>query len=105
MALLTAVATLLGALFICLSPPPERHISLSHSEHVVPAFSCPYDDGDCGLLPKAGPAVLTVPPPDAPLDAGETSTHAARPPGAAGQARPDARPRAPGLHVLQVLRV
>ncbi|HZX36949.1 MAG TPA: hypothetical protein VFF37_01185 [Streptomyces sp.] len=117
MALLSAVATLLGALFICTSPaasPADPHharaasaitataaISASDAET---AYTCPYDRGACGLMPLVKPAVLTAPPLDAPLDAGAQPSHLGPPPPASRLPRSQALPRAPGLHVLQVLR-
>ncbi|MER7048312.1 hypothetical protein [Streptomyces jumonjinensis] len=106
MALLSAVATFLGALFICLSPPDGRHtsaITLAPSAQLQPAFSCPYENGSCGVLPAVGPAVLTAPPPDSPPPAGPHPPYAG-PPAHAAPAPGTARSRAPDLHVLQVLR-
>ncbi|MFF8956873.1 hypothetical protein [Streptomyces sp. NPDC014894] len=106
-ALLSAVATFLGALFICLGPPAEHHgrlVTLAPSAQLVPSYSCPFDDGSCGLLPKTVAAVLTTPPPDAPDTVEERLP---RPDPAAGPGvalRTPAQPRAPDLHVLQVLR-
>lgn len=68
------------------------------------AYTCPYDRGDCGLFPHLTPGVLTAPPQDAP------PAPAGLPPGAVpdrvagGPRRTGALPRAPDLHVLQVLR-
>ncbi|ALC23572.1 hypothetical protein ACH46N_08000 [Streptomyces pristinaespiralis] len=124
-ALLSAVATLLGALFICLGPAGTHHGKPSPRTHgpgataaagfgapdgagVFPAtaYSCPYDDGGCGLLPVLSPAVLTVPPPqlDAPLEAGAPLPHPGPAADAGGQGRSGVLARAPDLHVLQVLR-
>ncbi|MFI1399574.1 hypothetical protein [Streptomyces sp. NPDC020681] len=127
-ALLGAVATLFGALFICLSPPAEHDMSAGHhrsasrsaslsaslsastsasrsaSDGPEAAYSCPYDDGACGLLPLVSPAVLTAPPPAAPLDAGAQPPRLDQPPGTGPQHPSQAQPRAPDLHVLQVLR-
>ncbi|MET7615389.1 hypothetical protein [Streptomyces sp. NPDC005408] len=106
MALLSAVATLLGVLFICLSPPSEHDMSASSSASggVATEYTCPYDNGGCGLLPLVTPAVLTAPPLDAPVEAGTQPPHIGAPPPAAALPRSGARPRAPSLHVLQVLR-
>ncbi|MFI5755473.1 DUF2946 family protein [Streptomyces sp. NPDC051569] len=127
MALASAVATLLAALFICLGPGTDgkpgdgmgsgtgagtdasagRHPDLGHQTRVHQAhaqYSCPYDEGDCRLFPHASPAVLTVPPPAAPL---ATEGHLPRLAPAHPTGRPTrsgAHPRAPDLHVLQVLR-
>ncbi|MEU5434771.1 hypothetical protein AB0G73_15540 [Streptomyces sp. NPDC020719] len=112
MALLSAMATLLAALFLCLTAggrasadavPAAHHITLRTV--AGPArYSCPYDRGDCGLFPHADPAVLTAPPLDTPAPgaAHAVRTAAMRP--AAPPVRSGARPRAPDLHVLQVLR-
>lgn len=102
MALLSAVTTLLGALFICLSPSAPHHNNALPD--VPTAYTCPYDDGACGLLPLAGPAVLTAPPPAAPLEAGAQPPHLDLPAPTGRLPRSGALPRAPDLHVLQVLR-
>ncbi|TQK44083.1 hypothetical protein FBY35_5564 [Streptomyces sp. SLBN-118] len=112
MALLSAVATLLGALFICLSPPAGHHTaapastsgSTSASGDAAAAYTCPYDKGACGLMPLVKPAVLTAPPLDAPVEAGAQPPHLGAPPAGASLPRSGAQPRAPSLHVLQVLR-
>ncbi|WP_149182031.1 hypothetical protein [Streptomyces sp. TRM49041] len=120
MALLGAVATLLAALFICFGP--ARHADRVDADRRVAAVravadptspfgavvspshaSCPYDDRECGLFPSLTPAVLTVPPLDPPLYADGLAPFGPAP----DVARPDgvqALPRAPDLHVLQVLR-
>lgn len=103
-ALLSAVATLLGALFICLSPPAEHHIPASATNDVVPAFSCPYESGACGLQPTVEAAVLTSPPPEGPIHAEEQGVRYDQPSDAGRPAGSDALARAPNLHVLQVLR-
>ncbi|MFD5034345.1 hypothetical protein ACFVWX_24855 [Streptomyces sp. NPDC058220] len=131
-ALVSAVATLFAALFICLGPgpgPADAHhrpdsaagataagSRAPHVQHVraeqvraeqvraEDRFSCPYDNGDCGLFPHLSPAVLTVPPPAAPLTGGVQLQHL-EPPHPTGQVpRSGALARAPDLHVLQVLR-
>ncbi|MFD8196423.1 hypothetical protein [Streptomyces wuyuanensis] len=68
------------------------------------AYTCPYDRGDCGLFPHLTAAVLTAPPQDAPPAAAGLTPGAVpdRVPG--GPPRTGALPRAPDLHVLQVLR-
>ncbi|MCX4582612.1 hypothetical protein [Streptomyces sp. NBC_01481] len=114
MALLSAMATLLGALFICLSPPAEHHAaasatgassgSTSASGNAAAEYTCPYDKGACGLMPLVKPAVLTAPPLDAPVEAGAQPQHLGAPPAGASLPRSGAQPRAPSLHVLQVLR-
>ncbi|MEE1751314.1 hypothetical protein [Streptomyces sp. SP18CS02] len=116
MALLSAVATLLAALFLCLGPEgatghhggmADARVSPTatpvHPAAAATAYSCPYDRGDCGLFPSLTPAVLTAPPLDPPQHAdGPARTATAGVPDR--PARAEARPRAPGLHVLQVLR-
>ncbi|MEU5978753.1 hypothetical protein [Streptomyces sp. NPDC047315] len=102
MALLSAAATLLGALFLCLSAPADGHAL--DVDRAVPTYSCPYDDGTCGLRPAIGPAVLTAPPLDAPPLAGELPAEPQRPAHGGGRPHSDALARAPDLHVLQVLR-
>ncbi|MFB9392811.1 hypothetical protein ACFPM3_02205 [Streptomyces coeruleoprunus] len=108
------MATLLAALFICFGP--ARHAGALPAPAGAPvageavfagaatsAVSCPHDDRDCGLFPSLTPAVLTVPPLDPPPQAdGLTAFATAPPPGRTGG--PQDRPRAPDLHVLQVLR-
>lgn len=113
MALVSAVATLFAALFVCLGPDTgtgeAHHQERSRLVSVAPAqaeaeFSCPYDNGDCGLFPHLSPAVLTVPPPAAPAATDVPLPHR-EPPYRTGQV-PRSGPliRAPDLHVLQVLR-
>ncbi|MFJ9027358.1 hypothetical protein ACIRQP_02295 [Streptomyces sp. NPDC102274] len=126
-ALLSAVATLFAALFICLGPDPGG-TGVHHSDGSATAvaggtaygpaagttvrdraeaearYTCPYDNGDCGLFPRQSPAVLTVPPPAIPL-AGDVQPAHLEPPCPTGQVpRSGALARAPDLHVLQVLR-
>ncbi|MCH0539084.1 hypothetical protein I3F58_05835 [Streptomyces sp. MUM 203J] len=134
MALVSAVATLLATLFLCLAPAQHtdgggRSAARAGAPGEVPAgvtlvagaeaaagagarpfaglgserFGCPLDDRGCGLFPSLTPAVLTAPPLDSPLPA---DTVAARGQVAGPVALPCARalPRAPDLHVLQVLR-
>ncbi|WP_328401359.1 hypothetical protein OHS70_26860 [Streptomyces sp. NBC_00390] len=109
-ALLSAVATLLGALFICLGQAdPGPHHPTATAERgaaaaPVTAYTCPYDDGACGLLPVLSPAVLTAPPLDAPLEAGVEPRYPGEPQAAGRPDRSQAPARAPDLHVLQVLR-
>ncbi|MER7110627.1 hypothetical protein [Streptomyces sp. NPDC000229] len=108
MALIGAVATLVAVLVVC--PAPHGGAEGRHggheravAEHTVTEYSCPYDRGDCGLFPYRTPAVLTAPPLDPPPrtdDLVRAGLHAQTGrPAASG-----ARPRAPDLHVLQVLR-
>ncbi|WP_240135910.1 hypothetical protein [Streptomyces sp. MUM 178J] len=127
-ALTTAVATLLGALFLCLGAAADPHhasaapagISAGISAGAFgfaaegaqrplnptrSAYTCPYDEGRCALTPVTSAAVLTGPPTDAPVDADASSVRAAPPATDHGRLpRGEARPRAPDLHVLQVLR-
>ncbi|MFJ6630132.1 hypothetical protein ACIQMR_01825 [Streptomyces sp. NPDC091376] len=118
MALGSAVATLLAALFLCLGQaetaagtarPHDAHqgfegLTAAPGTPDQAAYSCPYDRGDCDLFPHLGPAVLTAPPLDSPLAVSglpadpATAALGGRPP------RSGALPRAPDLHVLQVLR-
>jgi hypothetical protein len=98
------VATLLGAFFLCLSPAGTHHATtLAHTD-ITTVYSCPYDKGDCGLLPALSPAVLTAPPLDAPPLADAQPPHFGPPPPTGRLPRSGALPRAPDLHVLQVLR-
>ncbi|MGA5169975.1 MULTISPECIES: hypothetical protein [Streptomyces] len=129
MALVGAVATLFAVLFVCLAPHDggadrrgaghartaaaytasghtvSGHTVAGHmaSGHTITAYVCPYDRGDCGLFPYLTPAVLTAPPLDPPPQTDDLAWvgphRRAGPPAAAGE-----RPRAPDLHVLQVLR-
>ncbi|MFE3829117.1 hypothetical protein [Streptomyces sp. NPDC059092] len=123
-ALLSAVATLLAALFLCLgtdtetAPGHQRDgaavttgaagtfaVGAAEPPHAGDSqYICPYRHGDCGLFPHLGAAVLTVPQPAA---APDIAVQHARlePPRPTGRApRSGAFPRAPDLHVLQVLR-
>ncbi|WP_438294176.1 hypothetical protein [Streptomyces sp. HUAS TT7] len=105
-ALLSAMATLLAALFICLAAgggdtPARHHAPLADG----PAqYVCPYDQGDCGLFPHTGPAVLTTAPANAPVPAAVHAVRQVPPRVGAAPVRFGPRPRAPDLHVLQVLR-
>lgn len=107
--MLCALATLLAGLFLCASPGdlhggggpepgPPRVSTDAHAE-----YTCPFDRSDCGPFSHLTPAVLTAPPPDAPVaTAGEA--HAGIVGAAADIRAAGAQPRAPDLHVLQVLR-
>lgn len=118
MATLSAMATLLVALFVCLGtgPEPREHHGTAAVDAPVPlaavaaapardghAYTCPYDSQRCSVFPHLSPAVLTVPPPPAtPVTAGPqhfAPQAVADPVRGAG-----ALPRAPGRHVLQVMR-
>ncbi len=128
MALVSAVATLLAALFFCLGSGPgagtgtDAHhpradavpadavrahavrADASRGSAVVREYVCPYDRGGCSLFPSLSPAVLSAPPLDPPLHA-EGGLPRLDPPSDDGPARRScAQPRAPDLHVLQVLR-
>ncbi|GLF94003.1 hypothetical protein [Streptomyces yaizuensis] len=107
-ALLSAVATLLGALFLCLATTPDDHhgpgITLTPAAQSAPAFSCPYENGSCGLRPVLSAAVLTVPPPDSVPAAEEPAPRPDRSAAAGAAPATPVRSRAPDLHVLQVLR-
>ncbi|MFD7440827.1 hypothetical protein [Streptomyces sp. NPDC059909] len=116
-ALVSAVATLLATLFICLGGRADARteagldhadghtaITAAPSAQVRAEYTCPYDRGDCGLFPHLSPAVLTAPPVDGPVD-GATPPPVPAPAHDAGPApRTGALARAPDLHVLQVLR-
>ncbi|MGW7194969.1 hypothetical protein [Streptomyces chryseus] len=114
MALLSAVATLLAALFVCMGMSPESRehhapgagsvtaVTVAPTAPDAPAYVCPYDSSHCGVLPHLSPAVLTVPPPAAPVAAEPLYSV---PPATAGPACGCGAPaRAPGRHVLQVMR-
>ncbi|MEV3990894.1 hypothetical protein AB0J57_18485 [Streptomyces sp. NPDC049837] len=73
------------------------------AEQTVSEYTCPYDRGDCRLFPYLTPAVLTAPPLDPPPHA-DGLVRVALSPSAGRPAAHEARPRAPDLHVLQVLR-
>ncbi|MGW0776253.1 hypothetical protein ACWD01_21960 [Streptomyces sp. NPDC002835] len=121
-ALLSAVATFLGALFFCLGPGGAHEATASPAYESAnesaggsagesafgplsaTAYSCPYDDGGCGLRPVLGPAVLTAPPLDAPPPAGAAPASLGTDPDAAPPYHSGAQARAPDLHVLQVMR-
>ncbi|MEU7277541.1 hypothetical protein AB0A69_01915 [Streptomyces sp. NPDC045431] len=108
MVLVSAVVTLLAALFVCLGggdrpgagQDEPRRITLAA---VATEYTCPYDHGDCALFPHLTPAVLTAPPLDPPRQpdglAWLTQAYAVDRPERIG-----VRARAPDLHVLQVLR-
>ncbi|MET4925939.1 hypothetical protein P3L51_26915 [Streptomyces sp. PSRA5] len=129
-ALLSAVATLLAALYVCLAPVETHHPASSSptvtaAAHTAsagitlrtdaggtaarpapaPEYTCPYDRGGCRFIPHLTPAVLTAPLPADPLGTGDVSPpRPALPPNTGQVSRSGAFPRAPDLHVLQVLR-
>ncbi|MFC8763565.1 MULTISPECIES: hypothetical protein [Streptomyces] len=115
MALVSAVATLLAALFFCLGAGPEGHHeaapqpgphprATAESAASVSEYVCPYDRGGCSLFPSLSPAVLSAPPLDPPLHAEGGAPRPGAPSGDGPARRSGAEPRAPDLHVLQVLR-
>ncbi|MFF2525729.1 hypothetical protein [Streptomyces liangshanensis] len=123
MALMSAMATLFAALFVCLGVDKVGEgadgasawgpAGVGHHRAAAPftpvnkpvaRYSCPYDGNDCGYFPHLSPAVLTVPPPAAPLASGVPHPRVEPTPPAGRLPRPGARARAPDLHVLQVLR-
>ncbi|GAA2804731.1 hypothetical protein [Streptomyces showdoensis] len=112
LALASAVATLLGALFLCLGVGDPggadrfagHETAARHHTSVVDEFVCPYDPGGCSLFPSLSPAVLSAPPPATPLHAEGRPPRPGAPPHSGQAPRPGAQPRAPDLHVLQVLR-
>ncbi|MFF0478663.1 hypothetical protein [Streptomyces sp. NPDC004284] len=121
MALASAVATLLAALFLCLGTGPDGErahhpqgprvlqgprvtAAVAEATAVTGEYTCPYDRGGCSLFPSLSPAVLSAPPLDPPLHEAGGPPRLAPPSGDGPARRSGARPRAPDLHVLQVLR-
>ncbi len=110
MALASAVATLLAALFVCLGAgsPAAAHDEAEQAHHQrtagVAEYACPYDRGDCSLFPSLSPAVLTAPPLDPPPHAEGRIPGLGTSYDTGRVTRPGAQPRAPDLYVLQVLR-
>ncbi|MFE5731519.1 hypothetical protein ACFQ7A_11540 [Streptomyces sp. NPDC056528] len=116
MALVSAVATLLAALFFCSGTGPgsgtgshhgavpERQGQAATAVAVAVEYVCPYDRGGCSLFPSLSPAVLSAPPLDPPLQAADGLPRLAPVSGDGPARRSGVRPRAPDLHVLQVLR-
>ncbi|MFE4310598.1 hypothetical protein ACFQ9H_36140 [Streptomyces sp. NPDC056517] len=124
MALVSAVATLLAALFFCCPPagpgPGNHHAGAGPkiasrptatgttatpaATGTVVEYVCPYDRGGCSLFPSLSPAVLSAPPLDPPLHAADGLPRFEPPSGDGAARRSGVRPRAPDLHVLQVLR-
>ncbi|MFZ4296893.1 hypothetical protein ACOZE3_03070 [Streptomyces cinereoruber] len=133
MALVSAVATLLAALFFCLGTGPGAGAGAHHGAGPEPQgresgqdatavavtgpvpvtsrpvtvpveYVCPYDRGGCSLFPSLSPAVLSAPPLDPPLQAADGLPRLAPVSGDGPARRSGVRPRAPDLHVLQVLR-
>ncbi|MGR8010837.1 hypothetical protein [Streptomyces hypolithicus] len=129
-ALLSAVAALLAAIFVCLGSqdsgpgagaepgplagggPRQQHVAVAEHGAVSaygavasyrgPAYLCPYDSRHCGAFPHLSPAVLTAPPPATEVSA--EPQRLAPPPDARPVRDTDALARAPGRHVLQVMR-
>ncbi|TXS14062.1 hypothetical protein EAO70_21015 [Streptomyces sp. adm13(2018)] len=133
MALVSAVATLLAALFFCLgagpgpgdhhadagpragdgtpvagTPTAARAVGGTAATRPVGGtaveYVCPYDRGGCSLFPSLSPAVLSAPPLDPPLHAADGPPRSGPASGDGAARRSGVRPRAPDLHVLQVLR-
>ncbi|MCZ0979425.1 hypothetical protein O1L60_10865 [Streptomyces diastatochromogenes] len=111
MALVSAVATLLAALFLCLGTGPDGERA-HHPEGPAKAtafaavtgeYTCPYDRGGCSLFPSLSPR-CSARPCSTPAPRGGRAPRLAPPAGEGPARRSDARPRAPDLHVLQVLR-
>ncbi|MFF5638985.1 hypothetical protein [Streptomyces sp. NPDC012825] len=113
MALVSAVATLLAALFFCSGTGPgagaSHHGAVPERQGqaataVAVEYVCPYDRSGCSLFPSLSPAVLSAPPLDPPLQAADGPPRLAPVSGDGPARRSGVRPRAPDLHVLQVLR-
>ncbi|WP_405819636.1 hypothetical protein OG705_09445 [Streptomyces sp. NBC_00838] len=132
-ALVSAVVTLLAALYVCLGPADAHdtrsstvraaesaaapHTARTTSPGITlrtdveaagPAaaeYTCPYDRSNCRFIPHLSPAVLTAPHPADPLGTDDVSPARLALPSHTGQVtRSGASARAPDLHVLQVLR-
>lgn len=133
-ALLSAVVTLLAALYVCLGPAdthgtPSSAVRAAQgaaAQHTAPPaspgitlrtdveaagpaaaaeYTCPYDRSNCRFIPHLSPAVLTAPHPADPLGTDDVGpAHLALPSHTGRVPRSGASPRAPDLHVLQVLR-
>ncbi|MEU7022947.1 hypothetical protein ABZ990_20130 [Streptomyces sp. NPDC046203] len=67
-------------------------------------YSCPYESGGCSLFPALSPAVLGAPAHDAPPHTADRLPLFSAPHLSGRMPRSGAQPRAPDLHVLQVLR-
>ncbi|MFD7610173.1 hypothetical protein [Streptomyces sp. NPDC059828] len=116
MALGSAMATLLAALFVCIgmladartdhTPPPGITVAVhtTAGTGTDAKADCPYDRGDCGMFGHLSPAVLTAPPLDGPADEVGDRPVPATVPGTGRLAHTGVLPRAPDLHVLQVQR-
>ncbi|AZM88924.1 MULTISPECIES: hypothetical protein [Streptomyces] len=101
--LLVAAGVAAGMAFLCVRPAAEPgRVHAGHGAHAT--CVSPYDPPGCSPLSHVTPAVLPAPPPAAALP-GSGPAPAARPGAAQGPVRPPGTlARAPGLHVLQVLR-
>lgn len=101
--LLVAAGVAAGMAFLCVRPAPEPgRVHAGHGAHAT--CVSPYDLPGCSPLAHVTPAVLPAPPPAAALPR-SGPVPAARPGTAPGPVRPPGTlARAPGLHVLQVLR-
>ncbi|MEU8891041.1 hypothetical protein [Streptomyces sp. NPDC048442] len=115
--LLCAVAALFGALLVCLGPAAGAGGGEVHAGSAAeaaaftpvfpasPAYNCPYGQGDCGVFPHASPAVLTAPPLEPLPGTVAPQVRHGGDGGVVGITRGDgAWARAPGAHVLMVLR-
>ncbi|MCX5378660.1 hypothetical protein [Streptomyces sp. NBC_00091] len=92
-----------GVAFLCARPAAEPgRVHAGHGAHAT--CVSPYDLPGCSPLSHVTRAVLPAPPPAVALPRSGPAP-AARPGSAAGPVRPPGTlARAPGLHVLQVLR-
>ncbi|MET9573579.1 hypothetical protein ACFYNW_08055 [Streptomyces virginiae] len=112
-AVLTVLAALTGALFLCarsgdpdVSSEARAPGAAYRATHGAERAVCvaPYDLPGCSPLAHVTPAVLPVPPPAVTVTGGGGPLPCA-PTRAAGRIRPpEPLARAPDLHVLQVLR-
>ena len=117
-ALVCAVATLFAALLLCTGPAGGHHQDTAvgagdpgrtlWNDDLGPVaearYTCPYDEGDCGLFPHPSPAVLTVPASPGALAATDPCPFRPLPCPGGGASGYGPLARAPDLHVLQVLR-
>ncbi|WP_411573778.1 hypothetical protein [Streptomyces fradiae] len=100
-----AVASVFGPAYAPTASGPVPVGPAADGPAAVPVdrYSCPYDDAECDLVPPLEPAVLTATPPDPP-PAGDGPAPLGPVPGAVLPDGVRPVPRAPDLHVLQVLR-
>ncbi|MEU3725123.1 hypothetical protein [Streptomyces sp. NPDC031705] len=101
--LLVAVGVAAGVALLCVRPAAEPgRVHAGHGTHAT--CVSPQDLPGCSPLSHVTPAVLPAPPPAVALPRSGPAP-AVRPGAAAGPVRPPGTlARAPGLHVLQVLR-